>query len=118
MKDGQFKFQVYLGMALLNHSIQTEWNDMSKPQWVHSQDWVPCECGVCFFCLSGLTNGITHKSKRKVVTTFIQHNNNQTKQKGCTNKQVNLKKQSPYCRMCYRKSKGAVSADGKKLSLK
>jgi hypothetical protein len=92
-KDGRFKFQVDLGIALLNYALSAEWNsaewndlNQPRPEWVRSQDWVPCECGACFFCLNGLTNGIMHKNKGKVVTTFVQHVNTRKKQKGCTNK--------------------------------
>jgi hypothetical protein len=89
-KDGRFKFQGDLGIALLNYAIGAEWDDLSKPppEWMRSKDWIPCNCGACFFYLNGLTNGITHGNKCKVVTAFVQHDNTRTKQKGCTDKPV------------------------------
>jgi hypothetical protein len=117
-KDGRFKFQVDLGIALLNYAIGAEWDDLSKPrpEWMRSRDWVPCDCGACFFCLNGLTNGIMHRKKRKVVTTFVQHDNSRTKQKGCTDKPVNLGRGSDYCRMCLRKMNANPTEEWEKMN--
>ena len=97
-KDGRFKFQVDLGIALLNYAIGAEWDDLSKPppEWMHSKDWVPCECKLCFFCLNWLTNGIIHKKKPKVVTTFIPHDNTHTKQKGRSDQRVQMNRGSQF----------------------
>jgi hypothetical protein len=119
-KDGRFKFQVDLGIALLNYAIGAEWDDLSKPrpEWMRSQDWVPCDCGACFFCLNGLTNGIIHKSKRKIVTTFTQHDKTRTKQKGCTDQRINLGRHGSYCKMCYRKLCASTDEKIKALNTK
>ena len=103
-KDGRFKFQVDLGIEILNYAIGKEWTDLNEPppQWMRQTDWLPCECGKCFFCLNGLTNGIGHRKKR-TRTIFVQHDNSRTMTTDCTTKRVGLKRGSQHCRMCYRK---------------
>jgi hypothetical protein len=61
-KDGRFKCQVDLGIEIFNYAIRKEWTDLNvpPPQWMRQTDWLPCECGKCFFCLNGLKNGIGH----------------------------------------------------------
>ena len=90
-KEGCFKFQADLGIVLLNYAIQAEWIDLSEPRhdWIRSGPLVPCECSV-FFCSNGLTHGNDHKSKWKVVTTFVHHNRSITMTCGCTKEQVDL----------------------------
>ena len=71
---GRKKFQIYLGMALLNHAISMDWDtEDSRPRWMRQTDFVPCNCEMCFFCLRGLTNGIEPKSgkKLKVVIEYM-----------------------------------------------
>lgn len=58
------KFQIDLGVALLNYGIGLEWDGMGqRPHWMRQTDLVPCNCNRCFFCLQGLTEGIDHKRK-------------------------------------------------------
>jgi hypothetical protein len=104
-KDGRFKFQIDLGIPLLNHALTNKWKNFEgdpPPDWTRKIDWIPCNCEKCFFCLNGLTNGIAHK-KCKVATTFVQHDNTWTVLNGCTDKCVDLKKGGGYCKMCYQK---------------
>jgi hypothetical protein len=117
-KGGRYRFQIDLGMTLINYALENEWEDIEgpRPNWIRQREFIPCDCNNCFFCLKGLTNGIAHKKPRQTKTLFIQCNNSRTVQKGCTDKQVDLKRGCSYCRMCFRKSKGAVGADGKKMS--
>jgi hypothetical protein len=79
-------------------------------------DWLPCECGKCFFCLNGLKNGIGHWQKR-TRTIFVQHDNSQTLSKDCTKKRVGLKRGSQYCRMCYRKQCNGTEEERARSSL-
>ena len=90
-----------MGMALINYALENEWEDIKGPR--PNCAFIPCDCNNCFFC------PITK-------TVFIQHDNSHTVAKGCTDKQVDLTRGGSYCRMCFRKSKGAVGADGKKVS--
>ncbi len=59
---GRGDFQVDLGIALLNHAIELEWMDTSKPcpDWMRQSTLVPCDCGQCYFCLNGMASGIHH----------------------------------------------------------
>jgi hypothetical protein len=96
-----------------------EWEDIKgpRPNWIRQHAFIPCDCNNCFFCPKGLTTGIEHKKPEVTKMVFIQHDNSHTVvTKGCTDKQVDLTRGGSYCRMCFRKSKGAVGADGKKVS--
>ena len=51
---GRFKFQVDLGIALMEEGIHADWKDpddpTTKPSWMRHQKNFSCECRVCFFC--------------------------------------------------------------------
>ena len=32
-----------------------------RPSYMRKGAFKPCECKMCFFCVKGLTNGITHR---------------------------------------------------------
>mmetsp|Transcript_30013 Transcript_30013/g.63169 ORF Transcript_30013/g.63169 Transcript_30013/m.63169 type:complete len:156 (+) Transcript_30013:133-600(+) len=113
---GREKFQICLGMDLLNTAIEMGWEDRSKlPQnWMRQGPLVPCNCKEYFFCLNGYTNGIHHKPKQKVI---IHHpDGSKTKTQDCTEIQVRLWDSSSYCAQCYRNIKGdALSTKKKKI---
>ena len=117
-QGGCYRFQIDFGMALINYALENEWEDIEgpRPNWIRQRGFIPCNCNNCFFCLKGLTNGIAHKKMKSTRTIFVYHDRTRTLQKDCTNTQVNLRKGTSYCMMCYRKSKGVVGADGQKLS--
>jgi hypothetical protein len=105
-KDGRFKFQIDVGIALLNHATASEWNDFNGPwpQWMRQDEFLPCKCGTCFFCLNRFTSGIFHLEKQKAITVFVQHDNKPDIQKGCIEQRVNLQCDTllSYCKQCYR----------------
>jgi hypothetical protein len=117
-KRGRYWFLIDLGMALINYALDNEWEDIKgpRPNWIRQREFIPCGCNNCFFCLKGLTNGIAHKKPKSTHTIFVHHDRTHTLQNDCIDKQVDLTRGCSYCRMCFRKSKGAVGADGKKVS--
>ena len=80
---------------------------------------VPCDCEKCYFCLHGMTNGITHKAGSR-DREVVYANGVRIKTKGCTDVRVNLGlKGGKYCRMCYRKLKASgLSNESKKAKCK
>ena len=119
---GRRRFQIDLGMALMNYGIELDWDgdlENRRPRWMRQSEYVPCDCDKCFFCLNGLTTGIRHKKNVKVVIEY--KSGNRTRTRKCTNYPVLLKKKngdpmkSQYCKMCYRLQDGEdISAKEKK----
>ncbi len=106
---GRHDFQINLGMALLNRAIEWDWDGTSqKPGWMRQSPVLPCNCNQCFFCLKGITSGITHPPKKKQKVTVAYKCGTRLKMNKCTGEQVSLGmgKQSRYCSMCYRKQLG------------
>jgi hypothetical protein len=101
-KDGRFKFQIDLGIALLNHVIGSEWEDFNGPwpQLTIQDEFLPCKCGTRFFCLNGFTCGISHHKKQKAITVFVQHDNKWVKQKGCIEQRATWQCDAGYCKQC------------------
>ena len=65
----------------------------------------PCECKMCFFCVKGLTNGITHHPSKGAQVIVEYKCGTRVKTDQCTNVRVSLGMESgTYCQMCYRKS--------------
>ena len=66
---GRYQFQMDLAIDLISRGIKMDWSDIAdvdnKPVYMRKQDYVPCECNVCFFCTNRLTYGIDHKKKGK-----------------------------------------------------
>jgi hypothetical protein len=111
---GRRKFQIDLGLALLNFAIGLEWDGSGpKPRWMRQTDFVPCDCKKCYFCLHGLTGGIEHKRKKKKVMvqyacgTRLRTNNCTVDRCNLTTKSGKKMKDAQYCRMCYRQQEGS-----------
>ena len=63
-----------LANSLINHGLSLDWKDPKtkneppdRPTYVRKKDWYPCDCPDkdggqvrCFFCIHGMTRGITH----------------------------------------------------------
>lgn len=66
-QDGRYKFQIDLALQLLEYAIKLDWpapyEESKRPAWVRQKAFIPCNCGVCFFCKNGMTTGIAHKPK-------------------------------------------------------
>ena len=115
---GRHDFQINLGMALLNRAIEWDWDGTSKkPGWMRQSPVLPCNCNQCFFCLKGITSGITHPPKKKQKVTVEYVCETWVKMNKCTSNRINLGlKSGEYCRMCYRKqvSTELVKAKGRR----
>ena len=74
---GRKKFQVDLGIALMNKGIEMDWEDgfdeSKKPKWMPKTRTKakchPCDCKKCFFCLNGKTTTVTHGPKTALPPT-------------------------------------------------
>ena len=106
-ENGRKRFQVDLGMLMMEFGIRYDWNDVSnpnlKPKWMRQKSFLPCVCGICFFCKEGYTNGMCHKvksrgRKRKCVTKKSKE------MQQCSGKRETFGS-SYYCGSCYRKHK-------------
>lgn len=108
---GRRKFQIDLGIALMNYGIELDWDgdkESQRPRWMRQSEFVPCDCEKCFFCLHGLTTGIAHPKNERVMIEYACGSRRRTNK--CSSERVLLKKKngddmvnSAYCRMCYRK---------------
>ena len=67
--EGRREFQIELAIDLMNHGLELDWDGGEKrPDYVRGDAFTPCECEKCFFCLHGLTSGISHGGiKRKAI---------------------------------------------------
>jgi hypothetical protein len=106
---GRKKFQIDLGMALLNYAIEMDWDDENRPRWMRQSEFVPCDCKCCFFCLKGMTGGVEHKRKKARQVTVEYACGSRRRTNKCTTERVLLKKKNgedmkwkTYCKMCLR----------------
>ncbi len=85
---GRAKFQMYLGLQLINYEIEQEWTnqDGPRPSWMHQNTFFPCNCNKCFFCLNDHCNGIYHKPDP--TATVYKVDGKKRNIKGCTDEQV------------------------------
>ena len=98
------KFQIDLGISLLNKGISMDWVGEKMPEYVQVTEFIPCDCKKCYFYLHGYTSGIAHADKKRAAPTVVQYKCGTTlKTKKCSTERVNLEKGSCYCRMCYMK---------------
>ena len=89
---GRPDFQIDLGIDLLNYGIGLDWKDESRPDYMRSGGFVPCDCNKCFFCINKHTCGIQHvRDKRRSVVFKCGKRARTTK---CTAVCVNIEKGS------------------------
>ena len=72
---------------------------------MRGDDFVPCNCNKCYFCVNGhYTSGIAHtRRKRAAAVPIIEYKcNTCIRTEECLIERVNLGKGSSYCKMCYR----------------
>jgi hypothetical protein len=62
--QGRHDYQIDIGISLLNYVISLDWDGepRERPSYMRKGAFKPCECKMCFFCVKGLTNGITYRS--------------------------------------------------------
>jgi hypothetical protein len=90
--SGHHDFQIDLALSIMNYGIGLQWDGESatRPNFMRQREFVPCDCGKCFFCLKGITIGIAHPpSKRAKVTVEYKCGTRVTSRK-CTGYWVNL----------------------------
>ena len=77
---------------------------------MRQSEFVPCNFGICYFKLKGLTHGIGKKEKKR---WFVEHScGTRFDTTGCTNEHaIIIGKSSSYLRMCYRNQPGNVESD-------
>jgi hypothetical protein len=117
LKIGRRNFQIDLGREIITYAIRHAWTNLDGPKssWMRQSDLIPCACRKCFFCLNGLTSGITHKKRKSTVTTFVQHDNTRRKTVDCTDVRVDLQKGTSHCRQCYRERPGTKEQKMEKI---
>jgi hypothetical protein len=111
---GRKRFQVDLGIALLNYGIELEWDDENRPRWMRQSEFVPCDCKSCFFCLKGMTCGVEHRRKKGRQVTIQYACGSRRRTNKCTTDRVLLKlkngedmKYADFCEMCMRQQAGS-----------
>ncbi len=64
---GCHDFQIDLALSIMNYGIGLQWDGESatRPNFMWQREFVPCDCGKCFFCLKGITIGIAHPRQRE-----------------------------------------------------
>ena len=113
---GRKKFQIKLGLDIMNYAISKAWDGKSdRPDWMRQGPFIPCDCKECYFCLNGHTTGISHTKKAKVKVVSLRKGLVSWTEE-CTEVAVNIGRGSDFCRQCMRKNKGATDQNGKKLS--
>ena len=102
---GRYCFQMDLGLELISCGLKMDWNnpydEKCKPAYVRKQNYVPCGCGICFFCVCGKTHGIDHLAKGKKRASHFA-----VKGK-CVVKRVSIGNTSQCCGVCYKSIKEA-----------
>jgi hypothetical protein len=99
-------FQIDLALSIMNYGIGLQWDGAGskRPNYMRQDQFVPCNCGKCFFCLNRITTGIAHRSSKKAKVTVEFKCGTCLKTNKCTADRVSLgMKSGGYCRMCYRK---------------
>ena len=82
---GRCKFQIDLGIALLNYGTGLDWDGTKvapNPRWMRQSEFVPCDCEKCFFYLKGLTTSAAHKKNERVTIEYACGSRRRTKK--CT----------------------------------
>jgi hypothetical protein len=108
--NGRHDFQIHLAIELMNKAISLDWKD--KPDWMRKRSYVPCDCKLCYFCKNGHTTGIAHPKQKQYVVEYKC--GKRLRKRGCSDIRVALRKDTCYCRMCYRNHPG-VDANGNEM---
>ena len=97
---GRYRFQMDLGLSLMNAGISHDWKDpkannkvSDRPLYVRKHDWIPCDCKRCFFCLNKMTCGVTHPNRG------VKKQPKSYERPACTPR-MNLGGSSRYCEIC------------------
>jgi hypothetical protein len=70
-RGGRMRFQMALAHRMVNLGIRRDCPtaNADRPRWMRQRQHplYPCDCGVCFFCEVGLTNGVLHRPSGHVA---------------------------------------------------
>ena len=68
---GRRKFQIDLGISIINRVIEEDWASPyradDKPVWM-KKNVVPCACKQCFFCIKNNTKNVCIRKEKKKCT--------------------------------------------------
>lgn len=65
---GRKKFQIQLGLDIMNFAISKVWDGKSmRPGWMRQGLFVPFNCKCCYFYFNGHTTDITNKQGKQKV---------------------------------------------------
>ena len=71
-REGRRKFQIDLSLAIMECGIKYDWpapyDNNVRPEWLRQTAYVPCACGLCFFCKNGKT---TCKQSKPDIGTLV-----------------------------------------------
>jgi hypothetical protein len=100
---GRHDFQIALALDLMRLGLELDIDSETgeKANWIRQTPPEPCKCDMCYFCINGITDGISHKRKHRVVTTEYACGT-QVSASQCSTERVLLADlKRGYCRMCY-----------------
>ena len=105
---GRKKFQIDLGLSLIEHGIRMDWNapydETAKPRWMRQHEYVACNSNACFFCKERKTTGIRSRPRTGTPSKKIK------KEPACDGERIDLGKSGGrYCQACYRKRRDTHS---------
>ena len=115
--NGRHDSQIDLGIAILNYGIGLDWVGDERPDYMHTGDFIPCNCKKCYFCLNGHTSGIAHANRKRPPVVGYKCGT-RVRTKKCSVVRVDLGKGGSYCRMCYRNTGKTSSTAEKKRKCK
>ena len=97
--SGHHNFQVDLVLVLINCAIEQKWDRTSEwPCWMRQLEFVPFNCGECYFCIHGHTTGVQHRQKRqKVKVVPLKSGTMARAERRSKNIYAYLGKDSKYC---------------------
>ena len=104
---GRREFQIDLAIEIMNYGLWFDLEDGEQPSYVRD-DFIPCDCKKCIFCLEGKTGVIRGLDKKKRKSVFHFKCGGRLVTEGCTKQRVNLDIGNQRCRMCYRLQDPAI----------
>ena len=109
---GRRRFQIDLAFAIADYAVRLDWegdlnDEKGRPAWMRQRGLVPCDCGKCFFCKTGRTNGITHKTVTKPPPR------RQVPQE-CDAERAQIRRDGQHCAVCYQIAANKYTGDLKR----
>jgi hypothetical protein len=111
--EGRREFQIDLSISLMNYALSLDLDgdrSSKQPDYTNKWEFTPCDCEKCFFCIHGLTSGVSHAGIKQ-ETIFDYQCGDRSVTKRCTEERIRLVKESSkpmngsYCRICVQNNK-------------